>query len=55
MTRGGNMMKKDENKQTLSYDKGASEQVSQQIMDSYTSGVVGTEDGRYDTEEKKED
>ncbi|MGD7047779.1 hypothetical protein [Rossellomorea marisflavi] len=46
-------MKKDENKQ-LTYDERASEQVSQQIMDSYTSGVVGTEDGRYDAEEKKE-
>lgn len=51
---GGTILKKDENKQ-LTYDEGASEQVSQQIMDSYTSGVVGTEDGRYDAEEKKED
>ncbi|MCA1065941.1 hypothetical protein QTG56_10715 [Rossellomorea sp. AcN35-11] len=41
-------MKKDP-KEQFSYDENANQQVSQQIMDSYTSGVIDTENGQYGT------
>ncbi|MGD6958190.1 hypothetical protein ACQCWA_10695 [Rossellomorea aquimaris] len=40
-------MKKRDPKEQFSYDEQANEQVSQQIMDSYTSGVIDTENGHY--------
>ncbi|MFC7786935.1 hypothetical protein ACFQWC_20875 [Rossellomorea sp. GCM10028870] len=47
-------MKKRDPKEQFSYDEQANEQVSQQIMDSYTSGVIDTENGQYSTYENEE-
>ncbi|MGM0842717.1 MAG: hypothetical protein ACQEWE_18425 [Bacillota bacterium] len=47
-------MKKRDPKEQLTYDEQANEQVSQQIMDSYTSGVIDTENGQYGTYENEE-
>ncbi|MGE6755613.1 hypothetical protein ACQKFO_19535 [Rossellomorea sp. NPDC071047] len=47
-------MKKRDPKEQFSYDEQANEQVSQQIMDSYTSGVIDTENGQYGTDENEE-
>ncbi|RBP03889.1 hypothetical protein [Rossellomorea aquimaris] len=47
-------MKKRDPKEQFSYDEQANEQVSQQIMDSYTSGVIDTENGQYGTYENGE-
>lgn len=47
-------MKKRDPKEQFSYDEQANEQVSQQIMDSYTSGVIDTENGQYGTYENEE-
>jgi hypothetical protein len=47
-------MKKRDPKEQFTYDEQANEQVSQQIMDSYTSGVIDTENGHYGTYENEE-
>ncbi|BCB05240.1 hypothetical protein [Bacillus sp. KH172YL63] len=47
-------MKKKDPKEQFSYDESANQQVSQQIMDSYTSGVMGTDTGQYGTVENEQ-
>ncbi|MCA1056913.1 hypothetical protein LCM10_18260 [Rossellomorea aquimaris] len=42
-------MKKKDPKEQYTYDEQGSQQVSQQIMNSYTSGVIDTENGHYNT------
>ncbi|UXH43885.1 hypothetical protein N5C46_19955 [Rossellomorea vietnamensis] len=47
-------MKKRDPKEQFTYDENANQQVSQQIMDSYTSGVIDTENGQYGTYENEQ-
>ncbi|MGR3765346.1 hypothetical protein [Rossellomorea sp. NS-SX7] len=44
-------MKKKNPQEQYTYDEQGSQQVSQQIMNSYTSGVIDTENGHYNTYE----
>ncbi|WP_171910708.1 hypothetical protein [Rossellomorea aquimaris] len=45
------MMKKKDPKEQFTYEDQGSMEVSQQIMNSYTSGVIDTENGYYNTYE----
>ncbi len=42
-------------KEQFTYDEQGNEQVSQQIMNSYTSGVIDTENGHYSPYDDPED
>ncbi|WP_335872221.1 hypothetical protein [Bacillus sp. 2205SS5-2] len=46
-------MKKKDPKENFSYDEHAIDQVSQQIMSAYTSGVVGEPNANFEQEEQE--